>query len=124
MQPLGVDVRDFGVKNCYESSGRDWSARSAPIGGEKVCQKRMKDGLHVKNDQITVTVSPVVKVSVELQHPSDLPILEDDLKCLEKPDPMIQCMTEKPDIVSDTEEFQFENCLKDVKEDKACIPLK
>ncbi|GFS64177.1 hypothetical protein TNCV_3945321 [Trichonephila clavipes] len=44
MQPLGVggvDVRDFGVKNCYESSGRDWSARSAPIGGEKVCQKRM-----------------------------------------------------------------------------------
>ncbi|GFV30290.1 hypothetical protein TNCV_97651 [Trichonephila clavipes] len=47
MQPLGVggvDVRDFGVKNCYESSGRDWSARSAPIGGEKVCQKRMVFG--------------------------------------------------------------------------------
>ncbi|GFV11010.1 hypothetical protein TNCV_568061 [Trichonephila clavipes] len=44
MQPLGVggvDVRDFEVKNCYESSGRDWSARSAPIGGERVCLKRM-----------------------------------------------------------------------------------
>ncbi|GFY15108.1 hypothetical protein TNCV_4493611 [Trichonephila clavipes] len=42
MQPLGVggvDVRDFEVKNCYESSGRDWSARSAPIGGERVCLK-------------------------------------------------------------------------------------
>ncbi|GFX50448.1 transposable element Tcb1 transposase [Trichonephila clavipes] len=39
MQPLGVDVRDFEVKNCYESSGRDWSARSAPIGGEGVCLK-------------------------------------------------------------------------------------
>ncbi|GFW30767.1 hypothetical protein TNCV_4088871 [Trichonephila clavipes] len=45
MQPLGVggvDVRDFEVENCYESSGRDWSARSAPIGGERVCLKRMK----------------------------------------------------------------------------------
>ncbi|GFV90579.1 hypothetical protein TNCV_2222951 [Trichonephila clavipes] len=42
MQPLGVggvDVRDFEVKNCYESSGRDWSSRSAPIGGEGVCLK-------------------------------------------------------------------------------------
>ncbi|GFT26259.1 hypothetical protein TNCV_4036521, partial [Trichonephila clavipes] len=42
MQPLGVggvDVRDFEVKNCYESSDRDWSARSAPIGGEGVCLK-------------------------------------------------------------------------------------
>ncbi|GFT83002.1 hypothetical protein TNCV_4681 [Trichonephila clavipes] len=42
MQPLGVggvDVRDFEVKNRYESSGRDWSARSAPIGGEGVCLK-------------------------------------------------------------------------------------
>ncbi|GFU33191.1 hypothetical protein TNCV_4156961 [Trichonephila clavipes] len=45
MQPLGVggvDVRDFEVKNCYESSGRDWSARSALIGGERVCLKRMR----------------------------------------------------------------------------------
>ncbi|GFU55348.1 hypothetical protein TNCV_4619481 [Trichonephila clavipes] len=70
-----------------------------------------KDGLHGKNDQRTVTVSPVVTVSVELQHPSDLPKLKDDLKRLEKPDPMIQRVTEEPDeyIVSDTEEFVFEN---------------
>ncbi|GFU15296.1 elongation factor 2 [Trichonephila clavipes] len=85
-----------------------------------------KDGLHVKDDQGTVTVSPVVKVFVELEHPSDLPKLEDDLKRLEKSGLMIQCVTERPDeyIVSDTEEFLFENCLKDVKEDIACIPLK
>ncbi|GFV71006.1 hypothetical protein TNCV_1447061 [Trichonephila clavipes] len=85
-----------------------------------------KDGLHVKDDQRIVTVSPVVKVSVELQHSSDSPKLEDDLKRLEKSGPMIQCFTEVPDeyIVSDTEEFLFENCLKDVKEDKTCIPLK
>ncbi|GFU77091.1 transposon Ty3-G Gag-Pol polyprotein [Trichonephila clavipes] len=85
-----------------------------------------KDGLHVKDDQSTVTVSPVVKVSVELQHPSDLPKFEDDLKLLEKPGPMIQCVTEEPDeyIVSDTEEFLLENCLKDVNGDKACNSLK
>ncbi|GFX34665.1 retrovirus-related Pol polyprotein from transposon 297 [Trichonephila clavipes] len=85
-----------------------------------------KDGLHVKDDQRTVIVCPVVKVSVELQHPSDLLKLEDDLKRLEKPDPMIQCVTEEPDeyIASKTEEFLLENCLKDVEEDKACIPLK
>ncbi|GFX12424.1 putative RNA-directed DNA polymerase from transposon BS [Trichonephila clavipes] len=39
-------LRDFEVKNCYESSGRDWSARSAPIGGERVCRKRMVCVLH------------------------------------------------------------------------------
>ncbi|GFY44961.1 hypothetical protein TNIN_138611 [Trichonephila inaurata madagascariensis] len=83
--------------------------------------KNEKDGLHVKDDQRTVTVSPV-----ELQHTSDLPKLEDDLKCLEKPDPMIQFITEKRDeyIVSDTEELHLQNCLKDVKEGNACIPLK
>ncbi|GFT69091.1 transposon Tf2-6 polyprotein [Trichonephila clavipes] len=57
------------------------------------CVPVKKDGLHVKYDQKTVTVSPVVKVSVELQHPSDLPKMEDDSKRLEKPDPMIQCIT-------------------------------
>ncbi|GFV81330.1 elongation factor 2 [Trichonephila clavipes] len=82
-----------------------------------------KDGLLLKDDQRIGTVSPVVKVSVELQHPSDLPKLEDDLKRLEKPNPMIQCITEKPDIVDDSEELHLENCLKDVKEDKTCIPL-
>ncbi|GFX64979.1 uncharacterized protein TNCV_451171 [Trichonephila clavipes] len=50
------------------------------------CMPVKKGGLHVKDDQRTVT-----------------------------PDEY---------IVSDTEEFLFENCLKDVKEDKACIRLK
>ncbi|GFV04445.1 hypothetical protein TNCV_920651 [Trichonephila clavipes] len=36
-----------------------------------------KNGLHEKCDQITVTVSPVVRVPVELQHPSHLSKLED-----------------------------------------------
>ncbi|GFS66018.1 hypothetical protein TNIN_245601 [Trichonephila inaurata madagascariensis] len=39
---------------------------------------------------------------------------------------MIQCVTEEPDeyIDADTEELHLENCLKDEKEDKTCIPLK
>ncbi|GFT20774.1 retrovirus-related Pol polyprotein from transposon 297 [Trichonephila clavipes] len=61
------------------------------------CVHVKKDILHVKDDQRTVTVSPVVKVSVELPHPSDLPKLEDALKRLEKSDPMIQCVTEESD---------------------------
>ncbi|GFY61625.1 hypothetical protein TNIN_348781 [Trichonephila inaurata madagascariensis] len=53
------------------------------------CVSVKKDGLHMKGDQRTVTISPVVKVHVELQHPSELPELEDGLKRLEKPDSMI-----------------------------------
>ncbi|GFY71316.1 hypothetical protein TNIN_379901 [Trichonephila inaurata madagascariensis] len=66
---------------------------------EKMCESKVKtapncvsvkkDGLHMKGDQRTVTISPVVKVHVELQHPSELPELEDGLKRLEKPDSMI-----------------------------------
>ncbi|GFT78679.1 hypothetical protein TNCV_1287781 [Trichonephila clavipes] len=46
--------------------------------------------------------------------------------CDQKPNPMIQCVTEEPDeyIISDTEEFIFENSLKAVKRDKISIPLK
>ncbi|GFV04276.1 elongation factor 2 [Trichonephila clavipes] len=103
------------ISQIYESKKKTLISNLVPV---------KKDGLHVKDDQITVTVSPVVKVPVELQHPSVLPKLDDDLKRLEKSDPMIQCITEKPDIADDTEELHLENCLKDVKEDKACIPLK
>ncbi|GFY78036.1 elongation factor 2 [Trichonephila inaurata madagascariensis] len=89
------------------------------------CVPVKKDGLDVKDDQRTVAVSPVVRVPVG-QHPSDFPKSEDYLKHLEKSDPMIQCVTEEPDeyIVPDSEELHLENCLKNVKEDKACIPLK
>ncbi|GFT68792.1 transposable element Tcb1 transposase [Trichonephila clavipes] len=58
---------------------------------------------------------------LELQHPSDLPKLEDGLKRLEKPDPMIQCITEEPGeyIVAGTGELlerQRKPCLHSFKE--------
>ncbi|GFW65331.1 hypothetical protein TNCV_395971 [Trichonephila clavipes] len=67
----------------------------------------------MKDDQRTVTVCPVVRVPVELSHPSDLPKLEDGLKRIEKLELMIQCITEEPDEynVADTEDH-LEICLK------------
>ncbi|GFT18779.1 hypothetical protein TNCV_615891 [Trichonephila clavipes] len=67
MQPLGVggvDVRDFEVKNCYESSGRDWSARSAPIGGERVCRKRM---IPLLSNKLLALHRDILKSFIELQ---------------------------------------------------------
>ncbi|GFR05656.1 retrovirus-related Pol polyprotein from transposon 412 [Trichonephila clavata] len=66
-----------------------------------------KVGLH-EDDQKTVTASLIVRVPVKLQHPSDLPKLEDGLKRLAKPDPLIQYVIEEPGehIVAGTEELK------------------
>ncbi|GFR01339.1 retrovirus-related Pol polyprotein from transposon 297 [Trichonephila clavata] len=48
------------------------------------CVPGKKVGLH-EDDQKTMTASPVVRVPVELQHPSDLPKLEDGFKRSAKP---------------------------------------
>ncbi|GFR22762.1 elongation factor 2 [Trichonephila clavata] len=84
-----------------------------------------KDGLHEGDDQRTVTLSPVVRVAVELQHASNLPKLKDGLKHLAKPDPIIQSVIEETGehIVAGTEELHLENCFKDLEENNACISL-
>ncbi|GFV07132.1 hypothetical protein TNCV_3601521 [Trichonephila clavipes] len=48
------------------------------------------------HEKVSVKINPVARVPVELQYPSDLPKLEVVLKRLEKPNPMIQCITEEP----------------------------
>ncbi|GFS65664.1 translation elongation factor 2 [Trichonephila clavipes] len=82
--------------------------------------------MHVKDDQRTAIVSSVVRVPVELQHQFPLPKLENGLKRIEKPAPMIQCTTEEPVecFVAGTEELHLEICLNDLKGDNGCIPLK
>ncbi|GFT86548.1 translation elongation factor 2 [Nephila pilipes] len=72
------------------------------------------------------SVSPVVRVAVEPQHPSDLPKLVEGLKRLAKSDPMVQCIIEESGehIVAGAGELHLEICLKDLEEDHACIPLK
>uniref|UniRef100_A0A2I9LNZ0 Elongation factor 2 n=1 Tax=Centruroides hentzi TaxID=88313 RepID=A0A2I9LNZ0_9SCOR len=72
------------------------------------------------------SVSPVVRVAVEPQNPSDLPKLVEGLKRLAKSDPMVQCIIEESGehIVAGAGELHLEICLKDLEEDHACIPLK
>ncbi|XP_071953226.1 elongation factor 2b-like [Antedon mediterranea] len=72
------------------------------------------------------SVSPVVRVAVEVKNPSDLPKLVEGLKRLSKSDPMVQCSIEESGehIVAGAGELHLEICLKDLEEDHACIPLK
>lgn len=72
------------------------------------------------------SVSPVVRVAVEVKNPADLPKLVEGLKRLCKSDPMVQCIIEESGehIVAGAGELHLEICLKDLEEDHACIPLK
>lgn len=72
------------------------------------------------------SVSPVVRVAVECQNPSDLPKLVEGLKRLSKSDPMVQCHIEESGehIIAGAGELHLEICLKDLEEDHAGVPLK
>ncbi|CAL8396060.1 unnamed protein product [Boreogadus saida] len=72
------------------------------------------------------SVSPVVRVAVEVRNPADLPKLVEGLKRLAKSDPMVQCIIEESGehIVAGAGELHLEICLKDLEEDHACVPLK
>ncbi|XP_067110107.1 elongation factor 2b-like [Osmerus mordax] len=72
------------------------------------------------------SVSPVVRVAVEVKNPADLPKLVEGLKRLAKSDPMVQCITEESGehIIAGAGELHLEICLKDLEEDHAGIPLK
>lgn len=72
------------------------------------------------------SVSPVVRVAVEVRNPADLPKLVEGLKRLAKSDPMVQCIIEESGehIVCGAGELHLEICLKDLEEDHACVPLK
>ncbi|CAH8570553.1 unnamed protein product [Schistosoma bovis] len=76
--------------------------------------------------QMKFSVSPVVRVAVECQNPADLPKLLEGLNRLSKSDPMVQITQEESGehIVAGAGELHLEICLKDLKEDHACIPLK
>merc|ERR1712001_162866 len=72
------------------------------------------------------SVSPVVRVAVEVKNPSDLPKLVEGLKRLSKSDPMVQISTEESGehIIAGAGELHLEICLKDLEEDHACVPIK
>ncbi|NP_001038637.1 elongation factor 2a.2 [Danio rerio] len=64
------------------------------------------------------SVSPVVRVSVEVMDPADLPKLVEGLKHLAKSDPMLQCIFEDSGehIIAGAGELHLEICLKDLEE--------
>merc|ERR1711970_510604 len=72
------------------------------------------------------SVSPVVRVAVEVKNPADLPKLVEGLKRLSKSDPMVVIQTAESGehIIAGAGELHLEICLKDLEEDHACVPIK
>ncbi|EJT99875.1 eukaryotic translation elongation factor 2 [Dacryopinax primogenitus] len=72
------------------------------------------------------SVSPVVRVAVEVKNAADLPKLVEGLKRLTKSDPCVQAWIEETGehIVAGAGELHLEICLKDLEEDHAGVPLK
>lgn len=72
------------------------------------------------------SVSPVVRVAVEVKNANDLPKLVEGLKRLSKSDPCVLTLISESGehIVAGAGELHLEICLKDLEEDHAGIPLK
>jgi len=65
------------------------------------------------------SVSPVVRLSVEVKNAADLPKLLDGLSRLAKSDPLVQCFTAPSGehIVAGAGELHLEICMKDLRDD-------
>lgn len=72
------------------------------------------------------SVSPVVRVAVEVKNASDLPKLVEGLRKLSKADPLVVVTTEESGehIIAGCGELHIEICLKDLEEDYAKCPIK
>jgi len=72
------------------------------------------------------SVSPVVRVAVEVKFASDLPKLVEGLRKLSKSDPLVVCTTEESGehVIAGCGELHIEICLKDLEEEYAKCPIK
>ena len=72
------------------------------------------------------SVSPVVRVAVEVKNAADLPKLVEGLRKLAKSDPLVVCTTEESGehIIAGCGELHIEICLKDLEEEYAKCDLK
>ena len=72
------------------------------------------------------SVSPVVRVAVEVKNANDLPKLVEGLKRLSKSDPCVvtQISESGQHIVAGAGELHLEICLKDLEEDHAGVPIR
>merc|ERR550537_1967834 len=67
------------------------------------------------------SVSPVVRVAVDVKNAADLPKLVEGLKKLSKSDPLVVCSTEESGehIIAGCGELHIEICLKDLRDEYA-----
>merc|ERR1712166_327304 len=72
------------------------------------------------------SVSPVVRVAVEVKNAADLPKLVEGLRKLSKSDPLVVCTTEEngEHVIAGCGELHIEICLKDLEEEYAKVPIK
>jgi elongation factor 2 len=72
------------------------------------------------------SVSPVVRVAVEVKCAADLPKLVNGLRQLSKSDPLVLCYTEESGehVIAGCGELHVEICLKDLEEEYAKCPIK
>lgn len=72
------------------------------------------------------SVSPVVRVAVDVKNPSDLPKLVEGMKRLSKIDPCVLCYTAETGehIVAGAGELHLEICLQDLENDHARVPIR
>jgi elongation factor 2 len=105
-------VEDLPCGNVVGLVGVDkFIVKTATITDEGVDTYPLKD--------MKYSVSPVVRVAVEVKNPQDLPKLVEGLKRLAKSDPLVVCSIEESGehIVAGAGELHLEICLKDLQDD-------
>jgi len=131
---------DLNIKNIQRTvlmmAGKVEAVPDVPCGNTVglvgVDQYLMKQGTisdHEDAHNIRVmkfSVSPVVRVAVEVKCASDLPKLVEGLRKLSKSDPLVVCTTEESGehVIAGCGELHVEICLKDLEEEYAKCPLK
>ena len=131
---------DLNVKNIQRTiimmGGKVESVPDVPCGNTVglvgVDQYLLKQGTittHETAHNIKVmkySVSPVVRVAVDVKNANDLPKLVDGLKKLSKSDPLVVCTTEESGehIIAGCGELHIEICLKDLVEEYAKCEIK
>jgi len=131
---------DLNIKNIQRTvlmmGGKVEAVPDVPCGNTValvgVDQYLMKQGTISDHDDawcirvMKYSVSPVVRVAVEVKSAADLPKLVEGLRKLSKSDPLVQCYSEESGehIIAGCGELHIEICLKDLEEEFAKCPLK
>mmetsp|Transcript_38598 Transcript_38598/g.27916 ORF Transcript_38598/g.27916 Transcript_38598/m.27916 type:complete len:816 (+) Transcript_38598:55-2502(+) len=131
---------DLNIKNIQRTvimmGGKTEAVADVPCGNTValvgVDQYLMKQGTISDHDSahcirvMKYSVSPVVRVAVEVKSASDLPKLVAGLAKLSKSDPLVLCYTEESGehIIAGCGELHVEICLKDLEEEYAKCPIK